>query len=232
MVDKNVLKEVVLTKKFNNPSNVTIASDWKLTHSELETEAWIVDMTDILLEELKDNTLGQEVRELQLVTDTPEFTRLQKNEQPDSVIIYDIILNDISLLSYNYILLVRLIGIINRNYPFKYFDTKVEPVDFWSLEFNDIHKIIDSLFDNGTVITNQRDEEEHNLFSEMSHVNFTQLWRVTHGSADFVTPYQFDQENQRLIILNLPRVYIPIEEFDNEYTIRFVSESVVERGVC
>ena len=42
MVDKNVLKEVILTKKFDNPSNVTIASDWKLTHLELETEAWIV----------------------------------------------------------------------------------------------------------------------------------------------------------------------------------------------
>ena len=42
MVKENTLKEVVLTKKFDNPSNVTIASDWKLMHPELETEAWIV----------------------------------------------------------------------------------------------------------------------------------------------------------------------------------------------
>ena len=117
---------------------------------------------------------------------------LKPNER---VIVYDVIVNGMSLFDIGYVHYVRFVGILNRNYMYSSMSTEISTVNFWSPDSDYVRSITHEKYPDGNEL-----ESGMRMFERISHIKAVQLWSVTHGLEYYVTPYEYNKETDELTI--------------------------------
>ena len=143
----------------------------------------------------------------------------------DKVTIYDVIINGQSLFEVNYVDYIRFVEIINRNYPYKSIRAEVKPTKFWSLSTDIIRDMTHQAHpapDDSDDFEKSKEmfESSMRMFDRLSHVQAIGLWTVTHGGAFYTTPYEYDKDNNTLIISAEDGVSISFDDIEDGYEIK------------
>lgn len=216
--------KVIIYEKYKDEQPVTLMKNWADQYQNNQSN-WFIKHVKLFITDINGEECWDDLKSLKFVTNNKSIFTDTRDDFKDSNI-YDIIINGESMLDRNYIWLVRLVGIFNRNYPYKKTTTKIKTINFWSIGSEKARQIVKE-----KSLDRENYEESMHMFGRITHETATSLWSLTHGVAFYTKPYEYYQKYDVIVISSVDNVILNLNkeqkaEFEKIYVIKEINNEV------